>query len=181
MNSKKFTEAMSELDSKYVDEALNYKFTKKRHGWIKWVATAAACLVLVYVAAISLFPGNDDNNVTTPGIADAAPMVYVNDTLYMQSLEQTSYKEIKADFVYLGNVESDVTNDQSTTDGVPKENFQSNTPIVGAEIYQYGDDIVIQIDGEYWLYEILDDKNHNTQGELSETEKMELDPSYKTN
>ena len=25
MNSKKFSEAMNELDSKYVDEALNYK------------------------------------------------------------------------------------------------------------------------------------------------------------
>ncbi len=25
MNSKKFSEAMSELDSKYVDEAVNYK------------------------------------------------------------------------------------------------------------------------------------------------------------
>lgn len=33
MNSKKFTEAMSELDSKYVNEALNYKFTKKK-TWV---------------------------------------------------------------------------------------------------------------------------------------------------
>ena len=32
MNSKKFSEAMSELDSKYVDEALNYKKKAKKAG-----------------------------------------------------------------------------------------------------------------------------------------------------
>ena len=55
-----------------------------------------------------LFPNNNDS-VTTPGIADAAPMIYVNDTLYKQSTSQTSFNELKDDFVYLGVIESDVT------------------------------------------------------------------------
>ncbi len=36
MNAKKFSDAMSELDTKYVDEALNYKKKSKRPVWIKW-------------------------------------------------------------------------------------------------------------------------------------------------
>lgn len=35
MNAKKFSDAMSELDTKYVDEALNHKKKAKRPGWIK--------------------------------------------------------------------------------------------------------------------------------------------------
>ena len=159
MNSKKFSEAMSELDTKYVDEAISYKKKTKKPIWVKW-GVVAACLALVCVAAISLFPHNNDS-VTTPGIADAAPMIYVNDTLYKQSTSQTSFNELKDDFVYLGVIESDVTNFQGTNDagnyldGIPKENFQANHPIVGAEVYQYGDNIVVKIEGKYWLYEQL--------------------------
>ena len=156
MNSKKFSEAMSELDSKYVDEAVNYKKKAKKPIWAKWGAIAA-CLVLVCVVAIPFFSHN--NSVTTPDIADAAPMIYVNDTLYKQSTSQTSFNELKDDFVYLGVIESDVTNFQGTNDagnyldGIPKENFQANHPIVGSEVYQYGENIVVGIGGKYWLYE----------------------------
>ena len=110
-------------------------------------------------------------------------MVCVNGKLYKQSIEQVSYDEIKSEFIYLGKIESDVTNSQTaSTNGVPKENFQANHPIVGAEVYQYNVDIVIQINGKYWLYEVLDNENSNeTQNELSEEEKKQLDPSYKAN
>ena len=47
MNAKKFSDAMSELDSKYIDEALNYKKKSKKPVWVKWGAMAACfCLVL---------------------------------------------------------------------------------------------------------------------------------------
>lgn len=46
MNAKKFSDAMSELDTKYVDEALNYKKKVKKPIWVKWCAMAA-CLCLV--------------------------------------------------------------------------------------------------------------------------------------
>ena len=75
MNAKKFSEAMSELDTKYVDEAISYKKKTQKLIWVKW-GVVAACLALVCVAAISLFPHNNDS-VTTPGIADAAQMTQV--------------------------------------------------------------------------------------------------------
>lgn len=53
MNTKKFSDAMSELDSKYVDEAINYKKKDKKSHWVKWGAMAA-CLCLVVVAAVTI-------------------------------------------------------------------------------------------------------------------------------
>lgn len=51
MNTKKFSDAMNELDTKYVDEALNYKKKAKKPGWIKWGAVAA-CLCLIAAIVI---------------------------------------------------------------------------------------------------------------------------------
>ncbi len=96
-----------------------------------------------------------------------------------QQQNQISYDEMKDEFVFLGKIVSDITNDQSATDGVPKENFQANHPIIGAEVYQYDNNIVVQIDGKYWLYETLNsEKTSFNQEELSEEEKIQLDPSY---
>ena len=156
MTNEKLYEILGDINEKHVYEARAYHKAKKPI-WAKWGAIVA-CLVLVCVVAIPLFLHNNDS-VTTPGIADAAPMIYVNDTLYKQSTSQTSFNELKDDFVYLGVIESDVTNFQGTNDagnyldGIPKENFQANHPIVGAEIYQYGENIVVGIGGKYWLYE----------------------------
>ena len=156
MTNEKLYEDLGNINEKYVSEARAYQKVKKSI-WAKWGAIAA-CLVLVCFVAIPLFLHNNDS-VTTPGIADAAPMIYVNDTLYKQSTSQTSFTELKDNFVYLGVIESDVTNIQGTNDagnyldGIPKENFQANHPIVGAEVYQYGENIVVGIGGKYWLYE----------------------------
>lgn len=160
MNAKKFSEAMSELDSKYIEEALNYKKRVQKPVWVKWGAMAA-CLCLIVVAIITvpsmLIPQESDGGAGGT-IADAPPMVYVNDTLYKQSTKQTSYSELKDDFVYLGIIDSDITNLQNNSngnasDGIPRENFQANHPIVGAKVYQYGNNIVVEIEGKYWLYE----------------------------
>lgn len=53
MNAKKFSDAMSELDSKYIDEALNYKKKAKKPGWVKWGAMAA-CVCLLCIGILSL-------------------------------------------------------------------------------------------------------------------------------
>ena len=56
MNSKKFSESMSELDSKYVDEAIHYKKKKnKKPFWIK-LGTVAACLAIVIAVGGILAP-----------------------------------------------------------------------------------------------------------------------------
>ncbi len=62
MNSKKFSEAMSKVDSRYIDEAINYKKKAKTPVWLKWGAMSA-CLCLVIVGVISI--SNWQNNPQT--------------------------------------------------------------------------------------------------------------------
>lgn len=54
MNTKKLSEAMSEIDGKYVMEAIEYQKPAKKAGWTKWGA-AAACLCLICIGGVSLF------------------------------------------------------------------------------------------------------------------------------
>ncbi len=48
MNTQKFSEAMNEINSRYVEEAVRYKKTAGKSGRIKWIA-AAACLTLLLI------------------------------------------------------------------------------------------------------------------------------------
>ncbi|MCM1025895.1 MAG: hypothetical protein NC432_05640 [Roseburia sp.] len=151
MKEKRLLKAMSQVEEKYVEEAAPAQHIKKT-SWLKWGAMAA-CLALVCVFAVHFIAAHNDGETASHGVADAAPMVYVNDTLYKQSVSGQSYPEWKDEFVYLGRILSDVTNNQSSdTDGIPKENFQANHPVVGCEVYQYGENIVLHINGAYWLY-----------------------------
>ena len=270
MNTKKFSDAMSELDTKYVDEALSYKKKDKMPIWVKWGAIAAClCLmmpltafaidIIQYNAAVdylnslgiavedlsdyshkeikeavktidagessplteeirSLIPeykepidtptqvtaeqikqltptmtrtdilsllgntqdigsgiyiylyevdqqyllripfasdeaqlgvtGEDLLRALVPICGDIVPMVYVNDTLYRIVDPQPNFADEKSSFNLLGKIESTVSSSEE-----PKENFQANDDIVGAAVYQYGDSIVVEIEGKYWLYE----------------------------
>ena len=131
--------------------------------WLEWYNSLSPEEQL----AVSSIPADlYTNDGAGSTIADAPPMVYVNDTLYKQSTKQTSCNELKDDFVYLGVIESDITNLQNNSngnasDGIPKENFQANHPIVGAKVYQYGNDIVVEIEGKYWLYEPIEENAEN--------------------
>lgn len=46
MNTKLFSDAMSEIEDRYIHEALQYKNKRKKSGWMKW-SVAAACLCIV--------------------------------------------------------------------------------------------------------------------------------------
>lgn len=88
-----------------------------------------------------------------PISGDIAPMVYVNDTLYQIVDSQPNFADEKSSFNLLGKIENTVSSSEE-----PKENFQANDDIVGAAVYQYGDNIVVEFEGKYWLYEHY----HNT-------------------
>lgn len=270
MNSKKFSEAMSELDSKYVDEAISYKKKVKNPRWFKWGAIAAClCLMIPLTAfaidiiqynaavdylnslgipvedlsdysrkeikqAVKTIEAGEDSPLTeeilnlisenkepfgaptkvtfeqikkltptmtrkdvlsllgdtqdigsgiyiylyevdqqyqlripfasdeaqlgvtgedllkalVPISGDIAPKVYVNDTLYQIVGNQPNLADEESNFVLLGEIKSKVSSSQE-----PKENFQANDDIVGAKVYQYGNNIVVEIEGEYLLYE----------------------------
>ena len=79
MNSKKFSEAMSELDSKYVDEALNYKKNAKKPVWAKWGAIAA-CFVMVAVLGVGVFQSGLFGNKT-----DIATLDNGNEIIFVKS------------------------------------------------------------------------------------------------
>ena len=143
MNAKKFSDAMSELDTKYVDEALNYKKKTKKPAWVKWGVMAACLCLIICVAAIPHLLGGSNPPVS----GDLAPMIYVNDKLYQYADSQPNLTDKESRFIYLGEIKSKVSSSQE-----PKENFQANDDIVGAAVYQYKNDIVVQIDGEYYLY-----------------------------
>lgn len=66
MNSKKFSEAMGELDSRYVEEAIHYKKKKiyRKTVWIK-LGAMAACLCLV-IAGGAMLTQNRGNHVPNP-------------------------------------------------------------------------------------------------------------------
>lgn len=63
MNPKLFSEAMSEVNDKYYEEAANYQC--KKHRWGKWCATAA-CLAVVLFTAFSVLPNYLNQQGTTP-------------------------------------------------------------------------------------------------------------------
>lgn len=177
MRKEDFFEVLGELDDGIVKEAKTTM--KKKMNWKAWSAMAA-CLCFVLSVGVFVFHTRQHVDIPiAPGVADAAPMVYVNDTLYKQSSDQQSYQEQRDDFVYLGKILSDVSNYQGDGyDGIPKENFQANHPVVGCEVYQYGENIVVKINDVYWLYMKYSGTEANWD-DLLETEKGQLDPTYK--
>lgn len=168
MKKEAFFEILGELDDDIVKGA---KTPMKKVNWKVW-GTMAACLALVCALVVHFALPKNGDEATAPGVADVAPMIYVNDTLYIQSSDQKGYPELKDEFVYLGRIES-----TDSEEGVPKENFQANHPVVGCEVYQYGENIVVHINDAYWLYMKYGEPEINWD-DLTEQEKMNLDPAY---
>ena len=153
MHAKKFSDAMSEIDTKYVDEALNYKTKMKKPIWIKrGIMAACLCLIICVVTIPRLLNGSNP-----PISGDLAPMVYVNNKLYQYTDSQLDFTDKESQFTYLGEIESKVSSSQE-----PKENFQANDDIVGAKVYQYENNIVVLIDGKYFLYSHMEDAENET-------------------
>ncbi|MCM1097424.1 MAG: hypothetical protein NC427_05110 [Ruminococcus flavefaciens] len=164
--------------------------------------------------------GNEDETLSGCFAADVPLMVFVSGRLYQRSPDQKEpYDGPEDEFVYLGEIKSDITAEagagdgtegdaarepegaatgepergdpgegkgdaaggsvESVTNGVPLEEFQANHPIVGAEVYQYGADLMLRIQGEYWLYEAAGEGAVEVRDDLSEEEKMMLDPNYR--
>lgn len=167
MRKEDFFEVLGDLDDDIVKGA--EEPMKRKITWKAWAAMAA-CLALVCAAVFYLIPPVDDVGSC---VGDAAPMVYVNGTLYIQSGEQEGYPEKKDGFVYLGEIQSAVSESRT-----PSENFQANDPIVGCEVYEYGENIVVRINGAYWLYTRYQEPEVNWD-ELTEEERQMLDPTYK--
>lgn len=87
MNSKKFSEAMSELDSKYVDEAINYKKKAKKPVWAKWGAIAA-CFVMVAVLGVGVFQsGLFGNKIDIATLDNGNEIIFVKSGTAVSSID----------------------------------------------------------------------------------------------
>lgn len=64
MNTKKFSEAMSEIDSRYVEKALNYRSKRKNH--ILLLAAGLVFLFLCGFTYVAYADNIDFNRLTQP-------------------------------------------------------------------------------------------------------------------
>ena len=87
MNAKKFSDAMSELDTKYVDEALNYKKKAKKPGWIKW-GTMADCFAVIAVLGVGVFQsGLFGNKTDIATLENGTEIVFVKSEMTASSID----------------------------------------------------------------------------------------------
>lgn len=104
------------------------------------------CIALLCWMINSPTTSIEDNPTGTEDqiIYDYPPFIYINDSLFQYggTLDETITLTD-----YLGSVSSSVPSSE-----LPEQNFQSNEPIVGAEIYKYGGDIIAIFDGQYRIY-----------------------------
>ncbi len=137
----KLYNSITNVNNQFIEEAQTK--TKKKNGWLKWAAMAA-CMCLIICAFVIPYLFEQPNDSAT---GDLSPMVYVNDTLYRSASNQPDLTGKENQFVYLGAISSKVSSSQ-----YPKENFQANDDIVGSSVYQCGADVVVESNGQYWLY-----------------------------
>lgn len=87
MNAKKFSDAMNELDTKYVDEALNYKKKGKTLVCLKW-GTIAAGFVAVLVLGMGIFQsGLFGDHTDVAMLDDGNQIVFVQSGIVGGSLQ----------------------------------------------------------------------------------------------
>ncbi len=137
----KLYNSITNVNNQFIEEA--QAKTKKKNGLLKWAAMAA-CMCLIICAFVIPYLFEQPNDSAT---GDLSPMVYVNDTLYRSASNQPDLTGKENQFVYLGAISSKVSSSQ-----YPKENFQANDDIVGSSVYQCGADVVVESNGQYWLY-----------------------------
>lgn len=151
MRKEDFFEVLGELDEDIVKEAKTTR--EKRADWKIWGAIAAGvCLMICAFATPPLF---EQPNDSTSG--DLSPMIYVNDSLYRSTGRQPDLTGKDSQFVCLGAISSKVSSSQ-----YPKENFQANDDIVGSMVYQWRTDVVVESNGQYWLYSAVLDVDYIT-------------------
>ncbi|CAN4003247.1 RNA polymerase sigma factor sigM, partial [Dysosmobacter welbionis] len=106
MNAKKFSDALSALDGRYVEEAARYRRKHRQSFWVRWGA-AAACLCLLAAGGALLIQGRgraapDPQQVQIPNpiltVASAAEM-----EAYLDFKVPVLEKEVEAYSVFISD------------------------------------------------------------------------------
>ena len=131
-------------------------YVAERKKRMKKIVSIGSCFCLMLLLGIGIWHiQNITSNDSASG--DLSPMVYVNDTLYRCTSSQPDLTGKEGQLVYLGAISSKVSSSQ-----YPQEDFQANDDIVGSAVYQFGEDIVVEIDGQYWSYCVVLDVDYTT-------------------
>ena len=148
-------------------------YVAERKKRMKKILTIGSCFCLMLLVCVGVWhTQNSTPNTPTPGgnqhmdaggssfdgdpsgygqSKDLAPMVCVNHALYQIAGNQPDMDGKEDEFIYLGEIISKVDSSQK-----PTEDFQANDEIIGAKVYLYdGENVVVEINGQYWLYELL--------------------------
>lgn len=105
---------------------------------------------LIHNGGLDLAQFLDGNSTGYAQAADIAPMVCVGRALYQIAANQPDIAGKESEFIYLGEIQSQVSSSQK-----PTEDFQANDEIIGSKVYRYGENVAVEIDGRYWVYELL--------------------------
>ena len=131
-------------------------YVAERKKRMKKIVSIGSCFCLMLLLGIGIWHiQNITSNESAAG--DRSPMVYVNDTLYRCTSSQPDLTGKEGQLVYLGAISSKVSSSQ-----YPQADFQANDDIVGSAVYQFGEDIVVEIDGQYWSYCAVLDVDYTT-------------------
>lgn len=141
MNKKIFEESLSNINDKYVTEAMDFK--KKNHTAV--IAFAASFVLLVAsVLSIFLFDGKNDLPITSSngeiidigsptqsGNKEERPeYIFANGNLYL-CVAKSNDNVIDDTFNFIGKITSFVGENE-----IPSEHLQSSGEWVGCEIYE---------------------------------------------
>ncbi len=108
MNAEFFSEAMGELDGRYIEEAIRFRKSAGKRVWVR-LAACAACLALVIGAGLfaagrgrSELPLSDDSMGVSVRYTDRAPAEYSSGSLiYLTEEELFTYFDTA---IFLGTV-----------------------------------------------------------------------------
>ncbi len=153
MTREDLFEVLGDLEDDLVLEARMDK--RRRPSWRAIVPAACLCAVAVVAVLWLRSPPMDSGSLDGEPwgynkSCEAAPMVCVGRGLYRIMGEQPELEGREAEFFYLGEISSRVDSSQK-----PRVDFQANDEIIGAKVYKFDENIVVDIDGKYWLYELV--------------------------
>lgn len=118
MNTRKFSDAISEIDDKYYEEAANYQH--KPHAWVRWVSITAG-LGIMLLALFFILPNYfNQQGVTSPDNPNSGTELVVNhlDTppsipdvdvqlTHYDKLPYDMWKSVEKDFYAFANISYD--------------------------------------------------------------------------
>lgn len=202
MNAKKFSDAMSELDDKYIDEAINYKKKVKKsrkktnkHSLIKWGAMAAClCLIVAGVFTLPHFIGYDTPSTPPVAVENAYGFTMErSDVLYLpiSFSERKTFGLIDENATGLTDENTYQITDDDLGDVMGIVGDSQDESIIGETVYHFikfpSDDAIciVKVNGIYQFYvkegvagiEGTDNPDINIDAPVDENTCHEVEPN----